>query len=602
MMSRIAHRGPDAEGLATFENAALGHRRLSIIDLHNGQQPMSDTEAGLSITFNGEIYGFKEIRKSLEELGDIFRTGTDTEVLLKLYRRYGTDMLSHFSGAFAFCIWDNRHKIAFLARDRFGEKPLYFLSLENGQTVAFCSEVEGLSGAFEFDRSIDQISLAHFLGRGFVPPHRTIFSKMNTLPPGTAMTVINGETKNWKYWEIPTPTMIHGSSSGKGLAESAESFREILLNVVRKQLVADVPVNFFLSGGLDSSSIVALAGEVGFQGQALNYRHSEDDSELHFARLVAERSNVALTLVEMPAGDRLQIFEQATGAFGEPFWDSSLIGVFNVCALASRHSKVIISGDGADELLGGYVWWYSRIARMQEILDMPLLDFLARMPIAAMAWTTSRLARQRAAIQASTDARLIWDRIQGRTPGTNREEQKWQGVEERVLALGIPKAALRSAQSETSSQDTESDLASVLQNDQTNYLCGNMMVKTDRASMRNSIEVRCPFLDHHLVEHLAQVPINFKVTSQADKILLREAMANDLPPEVLTRDKQGFGVKSHDLDEQRLIDHKLAERLCDFNARIDRVVDRDAVRAVVSRNPELSRPLLVLSNWADQHA
>ena len=602
MMSRIVHRGPDGEGYSAFENAALGHRRLSIIDPQNGQQPMSDTEADLSITFNGEIYGFRDTRMSLEELGDTFRTGTDTEVLLKLYRRYGTDMLSHVSGAFAFCIWDNRHKIAFLARDRFGEKPLYYLSLESGRTVAFCSEVEGLSDAFEFDRSIDQISLAHFLGRGFVPPHRTIFSNMSTLPPGTAMTIINGETRTWRYWDIPMPAVTHGCAVGKGLADAAEGFRDTLLEVVRKQLVADVPVNFFLSGGLDSSSIVTLASKVGFQGQVLNYQHSEDQSQLRFARLVAERSGVPLTLVDVPAGDPLEMFEKATAAYGEPFWDSSLIGVFNICALASRYSKVIISGDGADELLGGYVWWYSRIARLQEIRDMPLLEFLARMPVAAMAWTMSKLARRRAATQASTDARLMWNRIRGTTPSAVREEQKWQGVEGPVLALGIPKTALRSAQAETAGPAGETGLSAVLQNDQTNYLCGNMMVKTDRASMRSSIEVRCPFLDHRLVEYLAQVPIDFKVTSRGDKILLREAMANDLPPEVLSRDKQGFGVRRHDRDEDRQIERKLADRLGDSDARIDRIVDPDAARALMPGNPGFNRPLLVLSNWADRHA
>ncbi len=602
MMSRIEHRGPDGEGFAAYENAALGHRRLSIIDLQNGQQPMRDPDADLSITFNGEIYGFKDTRMSLEELGDIFETGTDTEVLLKLYRRYGTNMLAHVSGTFAFCIWDNRNKTAFLARDRFGEKPLYYLSMESGRTVAFCSEIEGLSYAFDFDRSIDQVSLAHFLGRGFVPPHRTIFSSMSTLPPGTAMTITNAETKTWKYWDIPKQTGTHGSLRGKGLADAAEDFREMLLNVVRKQLVADVPVNFFLSGGLDSSSIVALASEVGFQGQVFNFQHSKDQSELRFARMVAEQSDVPLTLEEMPADDQLEMFERATEAYGEPFWDSSLIGVFNICAKASRHSKVIISGDGADELLGGYVWWYTRIARLQEIRDMSLLEVLTRIPVAAMAWAVSKLARRRAATQASTDARLIWDRIRGTTPSAVREEQKWQDVDELVLPLGIPRSALRRAQAETASPVGETSLSAVLQNDQANYLCGNMMVKTDRASMRNSIEMRCPFLDHRLVEFLAQIPIDFKVTSRDDKILLREAMANDLPPEILSREKQGFGVRSHGRDENRQIERKLAGRLGDSDARIDRIVDSDAARALIPSNPGLIRPLLVLSNWADRHA
>lgn len=602
MMSHIVHRGPDGDGYAATGNAALGHQRLSIIDPRNGYQPMHDAEAGLSITFNGEIYGFRNIRTRLEAMGDVFTTGTDTEVLLKLYRRYGTEMLAHVPGAFVFCIWDERKGQAFLARDRFGEKPLYYLSMEAEQAVAFCSEIEGISAAFGFDRQIDQVALAHFLGRGFVPPHRTIFANVRTLPPGMAMTIRNGETRVWRYWEVPSPVTTRAEDGAPGLAEAAERFREILLDTVRRQLVADVPVNFFLSGGLDSSSIVSLAAGLGFDGQVLNYRHSEDESELKYARLVADRCGVPLTLVEMPAGDPLETFTEATGAYGEPFWDSSLIGVYNICRSAARHSKVIISGDGADELLGGYVWWYSRIARLQELRDMPLLEFMTRLPASAWAWSLARLRRRAAVSGAAADARLIRDRVRGTTAVAMREAQKWDGVEDAITGLGISRQNLEQARAETAPSPGRNGLGEVLRNDQVNYLCGNMMVKTDRASMRNSIEVRCPFLDHELVEFVASVPIDLKVTSRDDKILLREAMARDLPQEILTRDKQGFGIRRHDRQEDERITRRLGDRLDAPDARIDRVVSRDAARDMLARRPGISRSLLVLSNWADRHA
>lgn len=232
---------------------------------------------------------------------------------------------------------------------------------------------------------------------------------------------------------------------------------------------------------------------------------------------------------------------------------------------------------------------------------MSLVEFLARMPLAATAWILSKSGMWPKGSGNPADARLIWDRTQGTTATAVREAQKWFGVDATIQALGASPESIRTAKDESGRASDGSDLAAVLHNDQTNYLCGNMMVKTDRASMRNGIEVRCPFLDHHLVEHIASIPMDFKLTSRSDKVLLRESMKNDLPAQVLTRDKQGFGVQHHDDEESRRISIRLEDKLCAPDPAVGQIVNKEAARNLASASPGRARSLLVLTNWAEKH-
>ncbi|MCS6772460.1 MAG: asparagine synthase (glutamine-hydrolyzing), partial [Kiritimatiellae bacterium] len=356
MNERLAHRGPDGAGIAVFSNCVLGHRRLSIIDPEGGQQPMYDASGQRCVVFNGEIYGFREI---IPRLNYPFRTTCDTEVLLALYDKYGSGMMAHLPGMFAFAIWDEREQRLFAARDRMGEKPLYYARLPDGGLV-MSSEVKGILASGLVRSSIDLESLSHYLMFGYSPRGRSIYRDIDSLPPAHTLEWKNGSIRIARYWTPPPP------SERVDEREAIAEFKARLDRAVQKQLVADVEVAAFLSGGLDSSSVVRLASRYNPALRTISYGFEEPFSELRYAREVARHCGTCHIEEHDANQDIPSLVQRMAEVYDEPFFDSSAVPTWLICRKAARYVKVVLTGDGGDEIVGGYNFWYKPIIAMHE--------------------------------------------------------------------------------------------------------------------------------------------------------------------------------------------------------------------------------------------
>jgi len=351
MARRLDHRGPDAVRSIRLAGCDLGHTRLSIIDLAGGSQPMADEIARCWVVFNGEIFNYRELRQTLESLGWKFRTQSDTEVLLRAYQQYGQDCAKHLNGQFAFVVWDTVERKAMAARDRMGEKPLYWAKTAAGDLI-FASEIKSLLVSGLVAPRIDRTAVDAYLALAYVPPDRTVYENIHTLAPGGAMAWHNGTLRQWKYWE---PAYSTNPSVSAG--EAVEEIRRLVAQAVKRQMVADVPVGAFLSGGLDSSTVVALMTEharqpvttfsVGF-GDLIN--------ELPYARAVADVYKTNHHELQMNIALDEMLLRMAE-VYDEPFADSSNIPTYLMCGFARRTVKVALAGDGGDEVFGGYSWY-----------------------------------------------------------------------------------------------------------------------------------------------------------------------------------------------------------------------------------------------------
>jgi asparagine synthase (glutamine-hydrolysing) len=517
MVSLLGHRGPDATGSSTLSGCALGHTRLSIIDLTSGAQPMSDGR--YAITFNGEIYNYRELREQLA--GHEFRTSSDTEVLLRGFHEWGTGLLDRVRGMFAFAIWDAQEEKLFAARDLFGEKPLYYAQ-PSSDTLLIASELK----AILVNATIDLTSLDAYLALGYVPPDRTIYREIATLPPGHYLTWQRGVATVKPYWR---PRLEARRIS---LQDAAEELRRLLKQSVQRQMVADVPVGAFLSGGLDSSTIVALMQEhsripvktfsVGF-GSSIN--------ELPFAREVAQRYRTEHHEVDLGEPDVPELIQRMARVYDEPFGDSSNIPTYLVSEYARRSVKVVLSGDGGDEMFGGY-WWYAPLLRAESV-SMPLLQ-----------WTALRIANRlhrRASIAArSYEASLA-----------ARSSDPWmRGVIAQTVIAPADRRALWGSRNVDAfvpgdyyrPGDGTTGLDRAFHFDLTSYLPGDILLKIDRAAMAHGLETRAPFLDRDVVEFALSLPSNLKVSRDQTKIVLKEAFRRDWPESLWNRPKQGFGA------------------------------------------------------------
>jgi asparagine synthase (glutamine-hydrolysing) len=358
MIGSLRHRGPDGEGEHYFPGCALGHTRLSIIDRAGGAQPMLTRDGQTAVVFNGEIYGYKDLRDTI--LRDYpFRTSSDTEILLALYERGQESMLDRLPGMFAFAMWDERRQQLFCARDRFGEKPFFYASAADG-TFVFASELKAILASGLIDPVIDPDSVAHYLRYLYVHPHRTIYRNVHVLPPAHRLIYRGRRLDVASYWRLPDPGLP------VGLDEAAEQFRTLMSRAVAKQLIADVPVGAFLSGGLDSSTIVALAAAERGRCRTFSFGFGPVIDELPFARGIAERYGTEHTELTDTQTDVADLLTQMAEVYDEPFADSSNIPTFLLCQQARRHVTVALTGEGADELLAGYSFWYRPLFEIDQ--------------------------------------------------------------------------------------------------------------------------------------------------------------------------------------------------------------------------------------------
>ncbi|MHC6154905.1 asparagine synthase (glutamine-hydrolyzing) [Bradyrhizobium elkanii] len=527
----MAHRGPDDSGSwwSADGRVGLAQRRLAIIDLSpSGHQPMHHEDGGLSITFNGEIYNYRELRDVLKGKGHSFASASDTEVLLAAYREWGTDCLTHLNGMFAFALYDRPAGRLLLARDRAGEKPLFYTT-SNGM-LRFSSELKGLFCDPSLERRLDSRALDCFLMMGFVPGEKSILSGVSKLPPAHALSyeVSSGKTNVWQYWRLPDAASTD-TIDDQQLVEELET---LLLSSVKQQLIADVPVGVLLSGGVDSSLVTAMAARAfpRVKTFTVGLRGHEGYDEGNYANLVAQHFGTDHT--ELQAGDTTpEILGVLARQYDEPLCDSSMIPTFLVSQLIRQHCTVALGGDGADELFGGYRH-HQRLQILQSRIRNVPLGIRRSVATAGSALLPTGFRGRNWLGALSTDFETKLPFVTGLFTSEERcalMGEGWDPVGEQVFADRIP--------------HTTNLLQRVTRTDFQNYLPDDILVKVDRASMLASLEVRAPFLDFRILEFaFRKVPSRLKADQMERKILLKRLCARVLPPQFDANRKQGFSI------------------------------------------------------------
>lgn len=533
------HRGPDEGGLHIETGLGFGHRRLSIIDLSHGQQPMHSADGNVVLSYNGEVYNFPELRKELEALGYKFETHCDTEVIVYAWQAWGEDCVLRLRGMFAFAIWDRDKQTLFLARDRLGIKPLYYSQLKNGQII-FSSELKALKQHPELSREIDPTAIEDYFGFGYIPDPKTIYKDVYKLEPGFCLTVKRGASsiQSRQYWDVQFNTRLQGTEQ-----ELQEQLIEKVREAVEIRTVADVPLAAFLSGGVDSSAIVAMmAGltedpintcSISFGDPAFN--------ESQFAAKVAKQYHTKHRVEQVDPED-FSLVSKLAGIYDEPYADSSALPTYRVCELAKKQATVVLSGDGGDENLAGYrrYRWHTYEDRMRNFMPdairKPLFGFMGQ--VYPKADWAPKIFRAK-----STFESIARDSIEGYFHSvsvnsntirsalfSDQLKNDLQGYQ----AVDVFRRHMKKAPSDAQSLVQYLDIKT--------YLPGDILTKVDRASMAHSLEVRVPLLDHELVEWIASLAPDLKLRNKEGKYIFKKSLEPYLPNDILYRPKMGFGV------------------------------------------------------------
>ncbi len=559
MTDILAHRGPDGEGFHVDGPVGLGHRRLAIIDLAGGRQPMATADGAIWITYNGEIYNYREIRRELGGLGFDLRSASDTEVILAAYEAWGVGCLGRLRGMFAFAIWDGRRRRIFMARDRVGIKPLVYAW--DGRCLRFASEIKALLEDPAVSRELDWGAVRDYLTHHYVSAPRTIFRGIQKLPPASYLlcSLDGSEPKVESYWDLHM-------APDASLSESdwTEQLEYLLNETVQLHMVSDVPVGAFLSGGIDSSSVVACMARAS-AGPVKTFSIGFDEQnfdELRYARLVAKRYGTEhFEMIVKP--DVMSVLPRLAWQFDEPFSDASAIPTYCVAKVTQEHVTVALSGDGGDESFAGYRRYahaldlHRRIDRTPASLAKPLLRWAA--------------ARRSPGARGREFMALL-----GMSPLDRYHRMMTYQSEETLAALLTPEATANVVLDAGSTgfgrlaaaAGTDDYLSMLQYIDVHHYLPGDILTKVDRTSMLTSLEARVPLLDHVLMEHAARMPSDAKLRDGMGKHVLKEAMRPHLPAEILDRQKMGFGVPLatwfrkdlKDFARDLLADHRTRQR------------------------------------------
>ena len=604
MSDAIAHRGPDAEGFWIEPGVGLVHRRLSIIDLEGGDQPIGNEDGSIQVVYNGEIYNYRELRRDLEARGHRFQTRSDTEVLVHLYEEHGAALVERLRGMFAIALWDRRRRELVLARDRLGLKPLYIY--RDAERLAFGSEIKAILAIPGVSRAVDPAALEDYLAYGMVPGTRTIFRAIEKLPPAHVLTAGPGSLTSpaRRYWRLrfepdPKPTVD----------EWQEAIRAKLEEATRLHLIADVPVGAFLSGGIDSSLVVAhAAGSTRGALQTFSMGFAEERySELPFARQVAERFGTRHT-EEIVTPDAVRLIDELTHYYDEPFADTSAISTFLVARVASRSVKVVLSGDGGDEAFGGYTryahdlkeaavrrllpGWFRRAALGPLARAWPKADWLPR-PLRAKT-TLSNLALDAGPAYANT-LTLCRQPMRRRLMAADLAAGLNGHAPERIFCESYEAAPADDA------------LAGMIAADTATLLPDDFLVKVDRASMAHGLEARPPLVDHELLELAARIPSHWKVHGGQTKWILKQAAKQVLPNSIRDRRKQGFEIPIDDWLRGPLRPMFEAAVL-DPGVRVADLIDQGGARRIyqshlagTGRQGNTLWSLLMLARWADRY-
>jgi asparagine synthase (glutamine-hydrolysing) len=536
MCDLLAHRGPDGEGVWCDGPVGFGHRRLAILDLSPlGRQPMTTEDGTLTVTFNGEIFNFPELRTELEGLGHHFRTRCDTEVILAAYRQWDVGCVRRFAGMFAFVLWDAPRRRVFAARDRLGKKPFYYHC--DGEGMVFASESKAFLADARFQARVDLQSVSRYLSYQYVPAPRSGFAGVQNLPPAHTLVIEDGRVHIECYWKL---SYRHKAPLRE--PDAIEAVTDRLRTAVRRRLLSDVPLGAFLSGGIDSGLVVSFMAEcldapvrtfsIGFQESAYN--------ELPAARLVAERYGTAhREFVVRPTA--VDLLPRLVWHYGEPYADSSALPTYMLSELTRQHVTVALTGDGGDESFGGYDRY--RATAMARRLDA--MPRVARRAIASAISAAARVVPAARLQRADRFARGC------AAPTLSRRYASWMMhfTPEAKLRLCTPEFIEAAADDSDAllddvlaSSDARDAVERVMDADVRTYLADDLLVKVDIATMAHGLEARSPFLDHELMELAATLPVGLKVRGVQTKVLLRRLAATRLPERLRTLPKKGFGV------------------------------------------------------------
>ena len=538
-----AHRGPDGAGTHREPGVGLGHRRLSIIDIGGGRQPLFNEDHSVAVVYNGEIYNFPALMRELQQFGHSFRTHCDTEVIVHAWEQWGERCVEHFRGMYAFALWDRKQRSLFLARDRLGVKPLHYAVLDNGQLI-FASEMKALLAHHALRRELDPLAVEEYFAYGYIADPRTVFRQIRKLEPGHTLLLRQGSAPGQprRYWDVPfAPVPVISPE------HAADELIARLREAVRIRMVAEVPLGAFLSGGVDSSAVVALMAQESpapVNTCSIAFDNAQFD-ESPYAQLVADRYKTRHHSQQVAQHDpeTSDLIDLLAGLYDEPFADSSALPTYRVCQLARQRVTVALSGDGGDENLAGYrrYRWHLHEERLRAMLPLglrkPVFGALGRLypkadwaPRPLRAKTTFEALGRDSVAAYFHGVSIMSDQMRARlfTPRQQRDLGGYQAVD--VLRRHAANCPADDALSQVQYLDLKA------------YLPGDILTKVDRASMAHGLEVRVPLLDHQLVEWISGLPPSLKLRRGVGKYLFKKGLEPYLPAELLYRDKMGFSV------------------------------------------------------------
>ncbi len=616
MCERIVHRGPDSEGLWLDDTISLGMRRLSIIDLHTGDQPVFNCDKSVVVMMNGELYNYREVRAELDAKGHKFTTKSDTEILPHLYEEHGEAMLDHVNGMFAFSLWDTKRKKLIIARDRFGEKPLYYGTFDG--KLIWASELKAILAHPAVKPELDLNALRHYVSFDYVPAPMSIFKGIRKLPAAHVLTVENGEVNVRRYWDVSWATGSEPGAIATGspakpqsrqapLSEKAEELRDLLSDAVRMRLVADVPLGILLSGGIDSSTVAAFSVQHATERVKTFSIGFEEDSfdESKYARQVARHLNTEHYEDKLSATTAGDLISEIGSWLDEPLSDGSLIPTFLLAQFVRKHVTVALGGDGGDELFAGYPMYYAhtvaaKYLAIPSIVRSGLIEpFVKALPVSTKNMSFDYKAKRfvRASKYDDVTRHHSWfgsfsldqhDQLFTSDVLAQTEADIYRGVRELVAG---------------------SDAANVIEKmqyaDINYYLAEDILTKVDRAAMAVSLETRAPFLDPRVGQFAASIPVEYKLKGKSGKHILKEAMKDLLPHNILHRPKKGFGIpiaewlkgRLNPLMQEMLAPKRLKEQGL-FNSDYVQRLIREHESGKASHHKELWT-LLVFQLWSD---
>lgn len=583
MTDLLSHRGPDDEGFYFFNECGLGHRRLSIIDLKTGHQPMLSSNKKSAVVFNGELYGYKEIKKSFS--GYKFRTNSDTEVILALYDKYGDNFLERLPGMFAFALWDNKKKKLIAGRDRFGEKPFYYAFGKNGEFI-FASEIKSILASGLIKPVLDLEAVSCYLKHLYIYPTRTIYKNIYILPAAHQLIYKKDKLEIKRYWNLPSV------NNDIKIDEAIPVFKKLLNQAVERQLVADVPIGAFLSGGLDSSTIVAIASQYKKNLRTFSFAFRDSINETSYAREIAKKYGTDHIELFDDNEDLGELLLKMQEIYDEPFGDSSNIPTYLISKLARKYTKVVLTGDGGDEIFGGYGWYKPFLyinEKNNKFWRSELVCFIAR--------AARRLSGENLLFQKVLGARF--KKHFSSTVDAHLSGQDIVLGDDDLKNIGLK--PINEKNFYKPSWQENNDLNDIFRCDLENYIVGDILVKTDRASMANGLELRAPFLDIDFASFCISLPYQLKVSKDSDKIILRKAIADLWTPSIRKRSKQGFGAPLDKwLNNKSLIKLK-RDYLQNKKRKIFKTISFDAIQPLIVKNNYKTWALLVLSLWLEKH-